>query len=123
MKRIVAFLLCVLLIGSVAGEVQWVRAASNPIEISGYSVSGVLGVADVYAVTLNLKYNSSSINPSAKLLDVHLISSDSNYAQAIPSGSRYIISNEPLEADPGTVSRLNSQGSASQTFYFLKTGK
>lgn len=119
MKRIVALLLCVLLVGSLAGEVMVVQAAEPKVMVAGYSVQGVLGVPDVYAVTLSLKLDSSS---TAELDSLDISNTDEDFKPATRSGSRYTISNNPLPASANTLSRLNSGETASETFYFIMIG-
>ncbi|HHW98093.1 MAG TPA: hypothetical protein GX738_00510, partial [Firmicutes bacterium] len=71
MKRIVAFLLCVLLVGSLMGEIEVVRAEepAPQFAVTGYSVQGVLGVANTYAVTLHFKWNRSDLKSFTIAID------------------------------------------------------
>lgn len=126
MKKIIALILCTVLIISVASDVVSAGGTDpkSGIGITGYSVAGVLNVADVYAITLNMKWNGpSGSNPEVKIDKLTIEALGDNFKPAIASGSRYIIANEALEAAPSTIARLNSSAIASQTFHFLRTGE
>ncbi len=125
MKRIVALLLCVLLIASAAGDVHWAQAAGEEpgIEIAGYTVQGVAGVADVYAVTLKLRRTNSNY-----LTGLKLSTPGPNFKQATGSGGSYTISNDPLSASQNTINTLNGNPNpdwpiASETFYFIRAAE
>lgn len=128
MKKPVILLLSLLMLSStVFAGVPAVQAAVNPVDITGYSVSGVLGVPNVYAVTLNLRWTAPAPEPDAlpnKLYGLQVEAAPgSDFMQAIPNGSGYTISLSPIEVSSSTLSSLNSSsGVASRTFYFLRSG-
>ncbi len=119
MKRIVALLLCVLLIASAAGDVASVLAAGEKpeIKIKNYSVRSVLGVSSVYEVNLCLKWEKTVNNYPIESLE--LVTDGAHFKPAIRRGNSYTVSNEALDAN-GLINDLNSTGgTASQTFYFI----
>lgn len=119
MKKIVALLLCVLLAGSLAGEVIVARAAEpDPVlQITGYSVQAVRDVANIYEVTLGFAWNRTDLrgftisitgdNPSFKHVDTD--------KQTIISG--------PIDAIDSTITSLNQKKNQTQKLYFLQTGE
>ncbi|MGI6358244.1 MAG: COG1361 S-layer family protein [Bacillota bacterium] len=142
MKRITSLVLCLLLLfaGVAPVGVPLVRAADDPpatpvIRVNSYSVKGVLGVSNVYAVTLELEwdpYNAvhaedgkdSDLEPIDGVL--HSLSIEANagsFVHAIKNGSTYAVSSNPIPAQSSTINALNSGSrTASGTFYFIRTG-
>ena len=119
MKRIVALLLCVLLVGSLAGEVMVVQAAEPGIKITGYSVSGVPNVANIFAVTLHLRWDAGGQDNILASLSIESISS--NYKQAENKDGSYVVSTSPIASKH--VSGLEDGETAFETFFFLRTGR
>lgn len=78
MKRIVAFLLCVLLVGSLVGEARVARAEEGVSEsaptmrVTRYTVSGVLNVPNVYELKLDLEWSGEDENSRPVLSSVRL---------------------------------------------------
>ncbi|NLW16210.1 MAG: hypothetical protein GX033_00860, partial [Firmicutes bacterium] len=117
MKRIFALLLCGLLVVSLVNEIGEVRAEEPPppLQVTGYSVQGVLGVANTYAVTLHFKWNRTDL----KSFTIAIDGESSSFKHV--TGSHTIVSG-PIDASTSTISSLNKGGNPSQRLYFLQTG-
>ncbi len=129
MKKTISLLVSLLLLlSSLFGLVPAAQADGDHIEITGYSVSGVLGVSNVYAIRLNLKSTApvpGDDGPAYKLSSLEVVATGSGFKPVVSSGSGYTITLEPVKASNSTISSLNSSSSnhaASYTVYFLKSG-
>ncbi len=128
MKKITSLVICLLMVFAGLAQV-WVpeAMADDPpkpsLRVTGYSVAGVVDVANVYSVTLNMEWDLNGLSESdAKLQSLSVKSVDEEtFVQATRSGSRYTVSAAPISS--GRISTLNgSSHSANETFYFIKTG-
>lgn len=116
MKRKVSMLLVALCLLSSLANWGPVAEAAEPFEISNYSISGVLGVSDVYAVTLNMKWLA------ARSDDVIIVASTppgSSYAPASTGVNGFAISPRGVSVGVGT---LTTGTTFSAVLYFVKTG-
>lgn len=118
MKRIVAFLLCLLLIGSVAGEVGWVRAAEEPqIEITGYSAAASAAVPNVFEVSLRLRW----LGALGTLNSLSIKIRDGNFQRAVGNDAYgYTISTEAIVID--AVKSLSEGKEVQIGFNIIKVG-
>jgi len=134
MKRIMAFMLCVLLLLPGLGGLSIAAAEGEPpespaqpeIQVTGYSVAGDPDVPNAYLVTLNLKWHTPDATEHMPIHSLTISTQGSNFklATRVPTlgGYRYTVSNTALDVDKAIVKSLNDGKAAMGTFYFLKIG-
>ena len=116
-------------VGAYARAATYDEKTDAYVEITGYSVAGVLNVPNVYAITLHLRWHAPTFAEpvvTSRLYSLLLETAEGcNFQQATDDSydGSYTVSQEPIIVDRNTIARLNYPDAAvSRTFYFLKTG-
>ena len=119
MKRIVAFLLCVLLVGSLMGEIGVVWAEENVVRITAYSVAASSSVPNVFHISLRMKWEGAK----DALTKLDIVVADDGFRRVTGSDTYgYSISTEPLKISDSLLAKLNKNEEAPLDFHVIMMG-